>query len=46
MKDIHEDAAVLAEGDEQPAPAAKAASASSGSSAAPAKPRGVAPRWP
>jgi hypothetical protein len=41
-----DDAAVLAEVDEQPA-AAKAASASSGSSGAPAKPaRGVAPRWP
>jgi hypothetical protein len=41
-----DDAAVLAEVDEQPAPATKAASASSGGSAAPAKPRGVAPRWP
>jgi hypothetical protein len=41
-----DDAAVLAEVDEQPAPTAKAASASSGGSAAPAKPRGVAPRWP
>jgi len=40
-----DDAAVLAEVDEQPASAAKAASASSGGSA-PAKPRGVAPRWP
>jgi hypothetical protein len=41
-----DDAAVLAEVDEQPA-AAKAASAASGSSGAPAKPaRGVAPRWP
>jgi hypothetical protein len=40
-----DDAAVLAEVDEQPA-TAKAASASSGSGA-PAKPaRGVAPRWP
>jgi hypothetical protein len=40
-----DDAAVLAEVDEQPT-AAKAASASSGSGA-PAKPaRGVAPRWP
>ena len=37
-----DDAAVLADVDEQPAPAAKAAAA-----AAPAKPaRGVAPRWP
>ncbi|MGA9965417.1 MAG: hypothetical protein WBQ10_09445 [Terriglobales bacterium] len=41
-----DDAAVLAEVDEQPTPVAKAASASSGGSAAPAKPRGVAPRWP
>jgi hypothetical protein len=42
-----DDAAVLTEVDEQPAPAAKAASASSGPAAAPAKPaRGVAPRWP
>jgi hypothetical protein len=41
-----DDAAVLAEVDEQPAPTAKAASASSGGSATPAKPRGVAPRWP
>ncbi len=41
-----DDAAVLAEVDEQPAPAAKAASASSGGPATPAKPRGVAPRWP
>jgi hypothetical protein len=43
-----DDASVLAEVemDEQPSPSAKAASASSGSSAAPAKPRGVAPRWP
>ncbi len=41
-----DDAAVLTEVDEQPAPAAKAASASSGPAAAPAKPaRGVAPRW-
>ena len=40
-----DDAAVLAEVDEQPT-TAKAASASSGSGA-PAKPaRGVAPRWP
>ena len=41
-----DDAAVLAEVDEQPAPTAKAASASSGGSAAPARTRGVAPRWP
>jgi hypothetical protein len=42
-----DDAAVLTEVDEQPAPAAKAASASSGPAHAPAKPaRGVAPRWP
>jgi uncharacterized protein YlxW (UPF0749 family) len=41
-----DDAAVLAEVDEQPAAVAKAASASSGGSATPAKPRGVAPRWP
>jgi hypothetical protein len=40
-----DDAAVLAEVDEQPVPAAKAASASSDGSA-PARPRGVAPRWP
>ncbi|MGD0514002.1 MAG: hypothetical protein ABSA29_11935 [Terriglobales bacterium] len=42
-----DDAAVLADVDEQPSTAAKAASASSGASTAPAKPaRGVAPRWP
>ncbi len=42
-----DDAAVLADVDEQPGTAAKAASASSGASTAPAKPaRGVAPRWP
>jgi hypothetical protein len=42
-----DDAAVLADVDEQPVPAAKAASASSGPPTAPAKPaRGVAPRWP
>jgi hypothetical protein len=42
-----DDAAVLAEVDEQPSTAANAASASSGGSTAPAKPaRGVAPRWP
>ena len=42
-----DDAAVLADVDEQPSTAAKAASASSGASTAPAKPaRGMAPRWP
>ena len=40
-----DDAAVLAEVDEQPS--AKAASAASGGASTPAKPaRGVAPRWP
>jgi hypothetical protein len=42
-----DDAAVLADVDDQPVPTARAASASSGAPAAPAKPaRGVAPRWP
>jgi len=42
-----DDAAVLAEMDDQPTQAAQAASASSGGPASPAKPsRGVAPRWP
>jgi hypothetical protein len=42
-----DDAAVLAEMDDQPNQAAQAASASSGGPASPAKPsRGVAPRWP
>jgi len=43
-----DDAAVLVEVDEQPSIPAKAASAAAGVSAgiAPAKPRGVAPRWP
>jgi hypothetical protein len=41
-----DDAAVLTEVDDQPSPSAKAASVSSGGAAAPAKPRGVAPRWP
>ncbi len=40
-----DDAAVLAEVDEQPT-TAKAASASSGSGAAAKPARGVAPRWP
>jgi hypothetical protein len=42
-----DDAAVLAEIDDQPNQAAQAASASSGGPPSPAKPsRGVAPRWP
>jgi len=40
-----DDAAVLSEVDDQPAPTAKAATAAS-APAAPAKPRSVAPRWP
>ena len=42
-----DDAAVLADVDEQPSTAASAAAAPSGATTAPAKPaRGVAPRWP
>ncbi|MGD0179264.1 MAG: hypothetical protein ABSC15_05560 [Terriglobales bacterium] len=42
-----DDAAVLADVDEQPSTTAKAAAASSSATTAPAKPaRGVAPRWP
>jgi hypothetical protein len=42
-----DDTVVLAEADENPAPAARAAAASSGNPSGTAKPaRGVAPRWP